>query len=301
VIALDGDGLESEYYDLMTEHSIQPEVKKILQDIINHRSRSHRVRDVTPYLPQPLNTFIAQRRCDTPIEPALIALAASPDAPTVTLLLVGTDTIRRRGLHQPDVRRALRRLFRQEINKALTIKSARSYSLLGDHEALHKLHSRAFEDQNRTIMQQRIGRKYGRMPSLERITPTEIMDYECANGKRSGEVDAYLYLDFSDHRLVWITECELREEGNEGVLTDTAKVRKLIRKIEGVRSFEQGRCGTPVKVRGYLMTNAIGVETAARRVLNRESLDFVHTKMPIGWTGNFGWQLADAEVAAYGL
>lgn len=296
VIALDGDGLESEYYELMMDHAIQPEVKKILQDIINQRFRCSRVRCVTPYLSAALNTFIIQHQCDTPIEPALIAMAASRDTPAVTLLLVGSDNVRRRGLHQPDVKRSLRSLFKKEVKKAFAVKAATDYSLLRDDKALHKMHSRAFEDQIRAIIQQRIGRKYGRMPYLERITPTEIMDYQCSDGGCSGEVDVYLYLDFPDHQFVWIGECELREEGNEGVYTDTDKVRKLVRKIEGVRNFETGRCRTPVIVKGYLITNANSVETAAQRALASESLTFVHAKMPLGWTGNFNWQLHDTEV-----
>ncbi len=300
-IALDGGDLEDEYATLMKGPTVESDVKKILQDLVNQRDRSSRVCVVKPYMPQPLEAFIAQEHCDTPVEPVLIAMAASQDAPKVTLLLVGNDTIRPRALHHPYITRSLRHLFREMIAKPFTVKCATDYALLRDDKAFHTLNSRVFEDQIRSIMQQRTGRRYGLMPSLERITPKNVYHYRCADGHCSGEVDVYLYLDLPDCRLVWIGECELREEGNEGVFTNLEKVMKLLRKVEGVRSFEQERCKTQVFVRGYLVTNAEGLAAAALRVANRESLEFVHAKMQIGWTGMAHWQLEDDDIANYTL
>lgn len=293
-IALDGSDLENEYIDMLLSDSINTDLRKILQDIFNQRERnSQRIYVIKPELPPKVQKIINHHNCQTPVEPTLIGMAASPNSPNLTLLLSGSDALRKRGLHQKGVQRDIRRFFRSHLHKSLTVLLASDIGIPKRNELVAGLHSRIFEDQVRSIWQQRIFEKYRSMPCFRQRTPGQVERHQSTDNHRAGEIDGYLFLAMKTGVQVWICECELREEGNEHSLTTEDKVSKLVRKIEGVRAFEQSNRYDFVNVKGFLITNAVAMSQNAQQMAVKNNIQYVYAKMPEGWTENYHWQLRD--------
>lgn len=145
---------------------------------------------------------------------------------------------------------------------------------------------------------------FGVMPSSESVTPHEVENYRDASGREAGDVDGYIFLDQENVRYVWVAECELREEGNEGQPTTCDKVEKLVRKIEAVQNYEMQRTLSDVqevRVKGYLVTNAESCHESAEKLIEDNGFQFVPLKMPNGWTKNLHWHLRNEDVTPFAL
>lgn len=271
-------------------------MRKVLQDIFNQRERSARIFVIKPDFPLELQKMLHHHRCLTPVEPALIGMAASSTGPNLTLLLTGNEGIRSRGLHQRGVQKDMRRFFRDKLKKSFSVVLATAVGLPNRNEQVMELHTRIFEDQVRSILQQKIFEKYAIMPCFRRRTPGQVERHHDIGDRQAGEVDGYLYLEREAVLEVWICECELREEGNEFSLTIEEKMSKLARKVEGARAFERSSSSRQVNVKGYLITNAVGMSPDAEALAHINNLQFVHTTMPAGWTENIHWQLKATDV-----
>ena len=294
-VALDDADVETEYVQLLTSSSLDNSLKKILQDIFNQRARSQRVYVVSPHMPAKLHNAITRNHCHTPVEPALIAMAASLDGPGMTLLLVGEDTIRKRGLHKKGVDKILRKFFRDYLHKPFTLQLATQIGLPTKNEIVAGLHTRVFEDQVRGILMQRVYQKYSVMPCFERVTPSQVYHYQDSDGVEAAEIDCYIYLDVNGTRYVWIAECELREEGNEGRPTIEDKVAKLARRVEAAQAFEVKRTNLFVEAKGYLVTNATSLLPLAETIVTDHNLQFVSVTMSKNWTPNMHWILHEQD------
>ncbi|MGB3058896.1 MAG: hypothetical protein WBE17_04070 [Anaerolineae bacterium] len=294
-VALDGADVEREYIQLLTSSSLDNSLKKILQDIFNQRERNPRVRVISSHMSADLQSVIARHCCYTPVEPALIAMAASPDEPAMTLLLVGEDTIRPRGLHRKGADKIFRRFFRGHLRKSFSLQLATQIGLPTKDEMVAGLHTRVFEDQVRGILMQRAYHKYGIAPFFERKTPSQVYHYRDSEGVEAAEIDCYIYLDVNGTRYVWIAECELREEGNEGQPTTKDKVEKLARRVEAAQAFEVKRTDLFVEAKGYLVTNAKSLLPRAESTVTTHNLQFVSVIMPENWTPDMHWTLPEQD------
>ncbi len=293
-VALDGADVEDEYLDFLTSPDVDSDISKILQDIFNQRERSSRVRVVSPHLSPELKAELARLQCTTPVEPALIAMVASPSEPRMTLLLVGEDLFRPRGLHRRGVSNRIRSFFHSQLDKSFTVAYARKEIGLGQKkELLHGFQSREFEGQVRLMLMQRIYRKFGVMPQF--LPPRQ--KYVCRARPEIGEVefDCYIFLDVDGSRYVWNAECELKVEGNEGQQTVASKVKQAADQLAAIEFFEKERTALPVQARGYLVTNATDMLPEAAQLAQARGIQHVSVKMPIDWTMNMHWTLPDKD------
>ena len=293
-VALDGAEVEAEYIELLTSTEFDSDIGKILQDIFNQRERSSRVRVVSPYLTPELKAELVRLQCTTPVEPALIAMAASPSEPRMTLLFVGEDLFRPRGLHRRGVPNRIRSFFHNQFNKSFTVTHARKeIGLSQKKELLHGFQSREFEGQVRLTLMQRIYREFGVMPQF--LPPRQ--KYVCRAKPEIGEVefDCYVFLDFGGSRHVWNAECELKVEGNEGHQTTESKVKQAADQLTAIEFFERERTTLPVQARGYLVTNATDMLPEAAQLAQRRGIQHVSVSMPIDWTMNMHWTLQDKD------
>lgn len=295
-LALDNNEVETEYVDLMLAET-PIELKKILQDIFNQRERSGRVRTIESVITPELQAEIVRNQCTDPVEPALIGMAANP-ASSIILWLVGMDGERSRGLHNMHTKVRFRSFFRNILHKGFSVQMASEIALPGRREDIAAYQSRELENQIRAIFMDRIRSKFGVAPQSVRVTPGEVFNYQDSSGRRGGEVDVYLYLQYRNIRYVWIAECELREEGNEGQPTAIEKIDKLKRKVKAVTAFEcaQNNGNTNIHVKGYLVTNASNPHDSTRETIEDWALQFISVIMPKGWATNFHWILRDQDI-----
>jgi hypothetical protein len=223
-------------------------------------------------------------------------MAAAQDGPVLTLLLVGSDDIRKRGLHKKGIRRDLRRFFREKLCKTFEVMLASDLWPPKKDELVAGLHTKLFECQIFSILQQKIFEKYQIMPRFRRKAPGQVERFLNSDGKQAGEVDGYLFLQKDMLYYFWICECELREEGNETSPTTEEKMSKLARKVEAVKNYEQNCTNGNITVKGYLVTNAQTMSQGAQALAHEHNLQFIHTRMPQGWTENIHWYLKEADV-----
>jgi hypothetical protein len=223
-------------------------------------------------------------------------MAAAQDGPALTLLLVGTDDIRKRGLHQKGVRRDFRRFFREKLHKTIDIMLASDLWPSKKDELVAGLHTKIFECQVFSILQQKIFDKYQLMPLFKRKAPGQVERIPGAVGKQAGEIDGYLFMQIDMLRHIWICECELREEGNETSPTTEEKMSKLAKKVKSVENYEQTLTNGNIIVKGYLVTNAQDMSADAEKVAQENNLQFVGARMPKGWTEDIHWHLREKDV-----
>lgn len=299
ILALDQDKVEEEYIALLTSSKIGKELKDLLDDIFNKRDRSPLVQTVSAHLVEELDELRKKQGCDTPVEPSLIGMAASPDGPNLTILIIGNSNLRQRRIAEKSVQKTLRNFMRRKLNKNFDIKTSLDVGLRHDARTVAELHSRVFEEQIFTILQQRIYDIYRKMPQFHRVTPDEAYNYKISDRKKAGEIDKYLYIETEEEKFVWICECELREEWNELSPTKEKKMQKLINKLRGVTLFEQGQCTKRLVIQGYFATNALEMMSGASTLADEHSVKRIRATMPTGWTENTHWFLRDSDVEKF--
>lgn len=295
LLALDGGEIEREYLDLMQSQDVRDDLRKLLQDIFNQRERSSKLKILAPVYPSELHSRIAQWGCDKPVEPVLIGMAAASVDANVKLLLVGEDRLRQRGLHSRDTVHRLRDFFRRQLNKGIEVVHASRIGLPSRDELVQGYERLVFEQQVLLLFMQRVYLDLTRMPCFRKPTPGNVQNYKDKAGEIAGEIDVYLYLDLPEARYVWVCECELREVGNEGQPTTEEKVRKLRRKIEAARVFEESQ-GKVVVAKGYMITNARELLPQANTIMEDCGFQFCSVSMPRKWATDYRWCLPSEAI-----
>lgn len=290
LLALDDGEIENEYLDLMKSRDVREDLRKLLQDIFNHRERSSKLKTLAPAYPSELHSRIVQWGCDKPVEPVLIGMAAASVDANVRLLLVGEDRLRQRGLHNRNTVHELREFFRSRLYKGIEVVHASRIGLPSRDELVLGYERRVFEDQVRGIFQNRVYQQYGQLPYSWQPTPGQVEKHCDPAGDKAGEIDVYLYVDIQEIRNVWVCECELRETGNEGQPTTAEKVLKLRRKVDAARAFEESQ-GKAVVVRGYMITNARELLPQANTIMEDCGFQFCSVSMPKKWATDYRWCL----------
>jgi hypothetical protein len=230
----------------------------------------------------PITTRLVSLGCSHPVEPELLGMLANARNLGLILAMVGHDAdyLRKRGLHDETVRwRVCKEIPWLDIK---WIGESRVEIPENDYSANNPPSIRAKQDAFESKVALWL---QDDDPSLRCITPP-------SKGKVGNEqIDVYGYRDASTGKTVVVGECKLRREGNEEKQIAAKEIQQLRRKVIAARKYEEAkkslsRDGISVEYEGILISNAIGVEDQAQRLIESET-DFkirvLHVTIKKGW------------------
>lgn len=275
--------LLKEYATFLENHVNQKELAVVfLNDLLSNRTAQ--IAQLDSSCSHDIQELINRRGCNQPVEPTLIGMGIH--APTIgltILLAIQAAVIRRRGLHDPEVRKE----FCKQLPK-LKVAYAHSKISMPSLEVESKTEKDLwFEDKMRIIASQIFdGRPRQKTP----------LPVETTLGGRGADVDVYIWKEQNICRDVWIGECKLCKV-NEDQWVETKKVEQLRKRLPVVREYERSKipAGKELNVKGIIISNAANMAPEAWEAACELEAIFWHVELSEEWRQREHWHIVQIK------
>lgn len=266
-LALDSDTVEAEFMKLYDQFAgrvggnaqaimqIYGPIVKGFRKTVAVDLASDPIHDQISTSTKTLEEFLADNHCQEPVEPELVRMAyrgRKNKLDSVVIVLVGDDIhcsdihLRSRELSKAMVRVKLERVGIRIQSVTNLVPPIRDVLFKPDVEPSH-YHSQNFE--------RAVCIKMHNMFDGQIVDSTPLQ--QLGLGKQE-DIDVYLVKRTENAHKVWIGECRLYKEGNEGEWIEHKKVQQLHERLPKVKNYEESQpdFSGKVEVCGFLISNA---------------------------------------------